>query len=203
MHLDLSPKFNAYLSLLRDVHGENPARDDLASEAKERLAQLREISLQLKAIDDQFGTMVMITRVNEHGVEEHYNATHERDERLRFVMRLMTEAYYYFAFRLRQILRNRSHPFHGLSSFESPGVRNVRNHLIEHPEGSSSGIFNQTFSWSRESGMHLKSGRQAWEAAEFQDAGFVANSREYTQALEAAIDRACASLAESRGGSSA
>lgn len=203
MHLDLSQKFNTYLALLRDVHGENFARDDLAAEAKERLAQLREISIQLKAIDDQFGTMVMISRVNEHGVEEHYNATHERDERLRFVMRIMTEAYYYFAFRLRQILRNKTHPFFGLSSFESPGVRNVRNHLIEHPEGSSSGIFNQTFSWSRETGMHLKSGRQVWEAGELQDAGFVAKSREYTEAFEAAIDRAGTSLAESLRASSA
>ncbi len=194
MHADLVTKFNNYLDLLEKAEGPDPARNDLGAEALERLNQLAFISAQLKGIDEQFGTMVMLTKVNEHGKEEHYNATHERDENLRFVMRLLTESYYYFAFRLRQILRNSAHPFVGLASFESVGVRDVRNHLIEHPEGKSSRIFNRTFSWAQESGMHLKTGRQAWESSEFIDAGFVANSDEFNISLSASLDRASEEL---------
>lgn len=196
MHADLVAKFNNYLELLEKVEGNDPARDDLAAEALERLRQLAFISTQLKAIDSQFGTFVVLTKKNEHGEEERYNANLERDEHLRFAMRLLTETYYYFAFRLRQLLRNDARPFQGLASFESDGVRNVRNHLIEHPEGNSSKIFNRTFSWSKETGMQLKSGRQAWESSDFLDLGFVANSDEFNRNLSSALDRACEALAQ-------
>ena len=200
MHADLVATFNKYLDLLEKAEGPDPARNDLGAEALERLNQLDFIFAQLKGIDEQFGTMVMLTKTNEHSQEEHYNATHERDEHLRFVMRLLTESYYYFAFRLRQLLRNSAHPFVSLASFESVGVRNVRNHLIEHPEGKSSKIFNRTFSWTKESGMHLKTGRQVWESSEFIDAGFVANSGEFNTSLNAALDRACEELAKRLNG---
>ena len=199
MHRDLTEDFKAYLTLLSQVHGEDLARDDLAAEALERLAQLVEIARQLGQIDEQFGVSVVVKVVNESGVEEHYNAAHERDEQLKFFMRLLTEAYYYFAFRLRKILRNTVHPFHGLSSFESAGVRDVRNHLIEHPEGNSSRVFNRTFVWSQGTGMHLKTGRQAWEGVGVNDAGFIANSREFTNRLADAIERAREALSQQRG----
>jgi hypothetical protein len=200
MHADLITKFNNYLNLLEKVEGPDPARNDLGAEALERLNQLAFIFAQLKGIDEQFATTIMLTQTNEHGQEEHYNATHERDEHLRFVMRLLTESYYYFAFRLRQLLRNSAHPFVGLALFESVGVRNVRNHLIEHPEGKSSKIFNRTFSWTKESGMHLKTGRQPWESSEFIDAGFAANSGEFNINLNAVLDSACEELAKRLSG---
>jgi len=196
MHTELIAKFLRYLQLLEESEGRNPPRSDLASEAIERLNQLAFITSRLQEIDAQFGTMVVLKKTNEQGEEEHYSATHERDEHLRFVMRLLTEAYYYFAFRLRQLLRNSTHPFAGLESFECVGVRNVRNHLIEHPEGAASRIFNRTFSWSKDSGMHLKTGRQAWESNEFLDSGFVANSEEFNQSLSTMLDRACSTLAQ-------
>ena len=201
MDVDLVAKFNYYLELLEKIEGPDPARADLASEALERLNQLTFIAAQLSGIDEQFGIMLMLTKTNELGEEEHYNATHERDEQLRFMMRLLTESYYYFSFRLRQLLRNDAHPFFGLGSFESVCVRNVRNHLIEHPEGKSSRIFNRTFSWTKESGMHLKTGRQSWESNEFIDSGFVANSDEFNQNLSKALDNACRALVEKMDGS--
>ena len=195
MHSELIKKFGEYLALLDQVQGAaNLARNDLAAEAIERLNQLAFISNHLQEIDKQFGTMVMVTRTNQQGEIEHWNAAHERDGQLRFTMRLLTETYYYFAFRLRQILRNKTHPFRGLGTFDCPGVRDVRNHLIEHPEGATSRIFNRTFSWTQESGMHLKVGRQAWEGNAFSDSGFVANSREFNQNLASALDRACEQL---------
>ena len=195
MQTGLVEKFSKYLALLDEADGSsNPARNDLAAEAMERLNQLAFISSQLQEIDKQFGIMVMVTKTNEHGEVEHYNGAHERDAQLRFTMRLLTESYYYFAFRLRQLLRNQTHPFPGLCTFDCRGVRDVRNHLIEHPEGATSRIFNRTFSWTKESGMHLKTGRQAWEGDAFSDAGFIANSQEFDQNLSLALDRACEQL---------
>jgi hypothetical protein len=195
MHTELVEKFSKYLALVDQAEGiSNPARNDLAAEAIERLNQLAFIGIQLQEIDKQFGIMVMVTKTNEQGEVEHYNAAHERDEQLRFTMRLLTESYYYFAFRLRKLLRNKTHPFPGLGTFDCLGVRDVRNHLIEHPEGATSRIFNRTFSWTKESGMHLKTGRQAWEGDAFSDAGFVANSYEFNKNLSLALDRACEQL---------
>jgi hypothetical protein len=195
MHIEIIEKFKSYLELLNKFEeSENFARNDLAAEGIERLNQLFCISNELQKIDSQFGTILMVTRTNEQGEIEHYNAAHERDEQLRFTMRLLTESYYYFAFRLRQILRNRTHPFKGLNTFECIGVRDVRNHLIEHPEGANSMIFNRTFSWTKESGMQLKTGRQVWEGDAFSDAGFIANSNEFNKILMLKLESACEML---------
>lgn len=199
MHSELVDKFRKYIALLAQAEGEtNQARNDLASEAVERLNQLAFISEQLQVTDKQFGTVLMVSRTNEQGEIEHYNAAPERDEQLRFTMRLLTESYYYFAFRLRQLVRNDIHPFRGLSKFDCIGVRDVRNHLIEHPEGASSRIFNRTFSWTKETGMQLKTGRHPEEKKTFSDPGFIFNSNEFNQNLSLALDRACEQLIRSK-----
>jgi hypothetical protein len=59
-----------------------------------------------------------------------------------FEMQLFTECFYYIAERLRNALR-KSKPVRGLESFRCDGARNVRNHLIEHPEGKDSQVFMQ------------------------------------------------------------
>src|SRR4051794_26219748 len=41
-------------------------------------------------------------------------------------------SFYFLAWRVREVLR--SNPFPGFAKFDPIGVRNVRNHLIEHPE---------------------------------------------------------------------
>jgi hypothetical protein len=43
---------------------------------------------------------------------------------------LLAESFYYIAFRLRGAVRR----LHGFATFDAKGVREVRNHLIEHPE---------------------------------------------------------------------
>ncbi len=49
---------------------------------------------------------------------------------------LYTEAFYYFAFRIYKILKKL--PFG--KGFKVKSIRDIRNHLIEHPEGGASGI---------------------------------------------------------------
>jgi hypothetical protein len=196
MYSELVESFSRYAKLITSQSGaRNPARDDLAAEVVERLQQLNYIIHQLDEIDSQFGKMVTIEVINERGEKEHYNAAHERDQHLQFVMRLLTESFYYFSFRARQILRNKVHAFPGLGSFEAVGVRDVRNHLIEHPEGELSRVFNRTFMWSPDTGMHLKPSRHEWENSSFVDVGIKANAKEFAERLSAALDRATHGLA--------
>ena len=184
-------QFMKYSELIRgNDDSRNFAREDLATEVVDRLQQLVYIMHQLSEIDMQFGQFVMVEKLNAIGEREYYNAMFERDEHLRFVMRLLTESFYYFAFRIRQILRNKTHKFPHFGSFDSAGVRDVRNQLIEHPEGKESQIFNRTFMWSQDTGMHLKSGRNEWESSEFVDAGIKANAREFSEKLDISLERA-------------
>jgi hypothetical protein len=46
------------------------------------------------------------------------------------MLELFTECFYFIAWRLREILRL----LPGLTKFDAPGVRAVRNQLIEHPD---------------------------------------------------------------------
>jgi hypothetical protein len=188
--MDLIQTFQHYLNLLNQSQGSNLAREDLANEAVERLKQIKFIETNLQEIDQIFGVSVIQTRINENGEEEYFNSMYERDEHLRFVMRLLTESFYYFAFRLRSLLRHTENKFIHLSQFESPGVRDVRNKLIEHPEKELQ-IFNQTWSWSKEIGMQLKSSRKEGDDKNFYDAGFKINFQEFIENLTAKLKNAC------------
>lgn len=188
---ELIIQFKNYSSLIQgDNDSRNYAQEDLVAEVMERLQQLAYIVQNLHEIDLQYGKKVLITKINDNGEEDLYNAMFERDEHLRFVMRLLTESFYYFAFRVRQILKNKVHLFPHLKSFDPAGVRNVRNQLIEHPEGKDSLIFNRTFSWSQDSGMLLKSGRHLWEHDKFVDAGLKINANEFCESLYSLLELA-------------
>jgi hypothetical protein len=181
---ELSAQFAAYCEKLSgEANPPDRPRDDLGKEVVERLAQLAFLEAELMRLDEAFGTVAMVAITNENGEVEHYNATFERDQQLRFGMRLGAEAFYYFAFRIRKILRNAEFPFPGFAKFEASGVRDVRNHLIEHPEGGASRVMNQTWSWTPETGIALKTGRQEWEPKSFIDKGFRANVVEFTNAF--------------------
>jgi hypothetical protein len=61
-------------------------------------------------------------------------------------VRLFTEAFYFFAWRLVEILTSKAFPFNGFTKLKQnvKGIQNVRNHLIEHPEKGSKN-FRQSF----------------------------------------------------------
>jgi hypothetical protein len=138
--------------------------------------------------------IVLMQKVESNGEEVLFNPNMERDQHYFFIMRLLTESFYYFAFRVRQILRNKTSPFLYLHQFDSQGVRNVRNHLIEHPEGNDSRVFSQVFSFSQDSGMHLKAGRTEQEVGKHEDSGLKANAAEFVSKLNAALVKAIANF---------
>jgi hypothetical protein len=100
-------------------------------------------------------------------------AEHERE------IRLLTESFYYFAHRIWKIACHRSTPLPGLR-FECPGVRDVRNMLIEHPEKAASPVYAQSFGFGYpESGPRLKTTSPPQAPDVVLDRGLYANAREF------------------------
>jgi hypothetical protein len=111
-----------------------------------------------------------------------------------FEMELLTEAFYYFAGRIRTILRNGQTPLPGLQSFECPGVRNTRNKLMEHPEGRDSGVHMLSFGWGAPCGPVIKAIRLSEQVDVFPGKGLYQNAEEFRakleQTLQASLRRA-------------
>ena len=151
---------------------------ELADEVKERLEFL-------------FFSILEITKLAATHMEKHS----ERMEKLSrgtvdpslfsdsqplfFRIKFYTEALYTHAFRVMDILRHKSQPLPGLSGFKAPGVRDVRNHLLVHPEGGSSKIFSQSFQWGPETGSIIKPRRSQEEIGRHNDLGLVHNMSEF------------------------
>lgn len=102
-------------------------------------------------------------------------------------LRLYTEAFYYFAFRVFGLVRNGS--LVGLRPFKCPGVLGVRNHLIEHPEGAL-GVLEQSLGFDPALGLLLKIDGRPGDATKFQDAGFHHNRDEFKEALDRCLSNA-------------
>jgi hypothetical protein len=100
-----------------------------------------------------------------------------RTERWFFKTMYHTEALYMHAFRVRDAVRHKSKPIPGLSSFDAPGVRDVRNHLLIHPEGAQ--IYSRSFLWGPETGPVIRPKRSPSEAGKHEDQGLVHNMIEY------------------------
>jgi hypothetical protein len=105
-------------------------------------------------------------------------------QRAHFEMKLLTESFYYFAGRIRTIIKNRRAPLPGLASFECNGVRDVRNKLVEHPEGNDSQVSTQSFGSGGPNGPVLKAIRNVGQEKVFPDRGLYANAKEFRENLE-------------------
>jgi len=102
-------------------------------------------------------------------------------------LRLYTEAFYYFAFRVFSFIRKGS--LLGLRPFNCPGVLGVRNHLIEHPEGAL-GVLEQSLGFDPARGLLLKLDGRPGGSTKFQDAGFHHNRDEFKNALDRCLSSA-------------
>jgi len=115
--------------------------------------------------------------------------------KLSFEMELLTESFCYLAHRTKKIIQNNNdlYSFEGLKSFESKGVRDVRNQLIEHPEKVKDGrIFFQSFGMGGDRGPNLKPIVTEEQEEKFPDAGLETNSKEFKDNLEKLLDKVLA-----------
>lgn len=143
--------------------------EDHASEVEHRLWRMTRMIEKINSLQVRlrsFGGGLEELRRN---MEEYWNIQHDIED--------LTEAYYYCAGRTRGVLK-RSIP--SLSNFECPGIRDVRNHLLEHPETHGAPILVSRIMGGPE-GPIVKPTSQGTES--FQDPGLFINAREFVDNL--------------------
>jgi hypothetical protein len=110
-----------------------------------------------------------------------------QEESATFRLEIFTETFYFLAFRVRTILKHKPSPLPFLGSFECKGVRDVRNKLLEHVEGSDSQVWIQSFAWGSPHGPVLKAIRPSDQTEVFPDQGLLVNAEEFKKNLEARV----------------
>lgn len=95
-------------------------------------------------------------------------------------LEFFTEAFYWFAGRTRSVIRL----LPKLENFEAAGIRNVRNHLLEHPEGKSSGVLITSFGYGGPNGPVVKAMRYDHQVGLWPDPGLFVNAVEFTENLK-------------------
>jgi hypothetical protein len=106
------------------------------------------------------------------------------ERRARTELKVLIEAFYYCAARARAVARNKDLPLPGLGSFECEGVRDVRNKLLEHPEGSDSQALVVSFGQGGHQGPLIKPLRAVGNEGIFPDAGLFPNAEEFRVNLD-------------------
>ena len=157
-----------------------PYNAGLVEEVGARLEQLEIVLLKIQILDQN--RVRYVSRENTEVTDRkflHNNA---------FEVRMFAEAFYYFAGRARSILKHKEKPCPLLGSFECSGVRNVRNLLIEHPEGNNSRAFTWSWTLGGVEGPALKVHREADEQSAPIDLGLNINAREFRENLDAELE---------------
>jgi hypothetical protein len=191
---------------LVDARGDAGFVRELGVEAHERLQQLDFILDRVRDLEQtsknalerpQAHLKAHIQRLKEQKIDfesvpapENSKITREEFEahnRAEFEMKLLTESFYYLAGRLRTIIKHKSAPLPGLQSFETAGVRNVRNKLLEHAESKDSQVLIQSFGHGGECGPVIKAMRYSDQKDVFPDRGLYINAQELKDNLEAKI----------------
>jgi hypothetical protein len=157
---------------------------ELSVEAGERLAQIdflyqrvvelqnasHEVSNQLLAVIDKNGGKYT-------DAEDRFTSILKEGT---FQIRLHGEAFYYFAARFIAILKR----YPAFKNLDVAGIRNVRNHLIEHSDKPASGITQQNWSHGSGIGPMFKSSRRKDQKPIPMDRGLFANATELRDKIE-------------------
>jgi hypothetical protein len=108
-------------------------------------------------------------------------------------LRVLLEAFYYSAHRIRDILKDHKDDLPGLNGFECIGVRDVRNHLVEHPSGPK-GVLVFSLACGGPVGPQLRLIRWSLDPAGTDDKGLHHNAREFENAFKETVSRATSAL---------
>lgn len=157
---------------------------ELSVEAGERIAQLDFLFQRVAELQDESQEVSnqLLALVDQNGGE--YTDGEDRFTSIMkektFQIRLYAEAFYYFAARLITILRQ----YPAFKNLDVPGIRNVRNHLIEHSERPASGITQQNWSHGSGVGPMFKISRRKGQKPIPMDKGLVANATALRDKIE-------------------
>src|SRR5215831_10469679 len=161
----LSTPLQRFFTNILKVQDRQTREAHLWMEAEERLAQLDFLIVRSKTLQDQHSEVmraqseaVQTALAQSRSTRDQYLASPDsrrrcaRASELLFELKLSTEAFYYFAARFITILKC----FPQFKNVEAPGIRDVRNRLIEHAE-KADGVTQQDWGYSAENGPALKS----------------------------------------------
>lgn len=189
-----------------NLGGEPPPNynGDLLSEVRERLQMLSILyekvheveTIAMSLIPQSFGLAFEYFGYDAEGkLRIKRTPTEEEGHRLReymaqqnaatLEMKMYLEAFYYFAARIRKILKSKEEPLPLLRSFESKGVRDVRNHLIEHPQ-----VLTPACGYGGQEGPKLKGVHYPGQEDVIKDQGFRKNALEFKENLEKVLNKA-------------
>ena len=182
------------------VAANTPGFDEhLAQEARVRLCQVHELYNRLLKLEEQLFEHDLKANPTPKNPLENKVILHDvarppcnhPDAPLRpFTpadeVRISLEAFYYNACRIRDLFRESGSGLPGLRRFEAPGVRDVRNHLVEHPTRER-GVRVMAVAIGGPIGPQLKPVRWSSDPVGTVDAGLRANAQEFCSALEATL----------------
>ena len=175
--------------------------DYLAQEARVRLCQTHELYQRVLALEKQLletdlkatpaptdptaVTIILhdVARPPCHSPNDALRPFTHADE-----VRIFLEGFYYNASRVRDLFR-KSQGLPGLKGFEAAGVRDVRNHLVEHPT-KKMGVKIMAIALGGPVGPQLKPFRRSGDPAGTFDAGLRVNAKEFCAALETTLTAA-------------
>lgn len=157
---------------------------DLWMEAEERLAQIDFLLGRVKTLQRRTAALLVKAAAARNRTEANYELLVSRA--LAFEIKLYAEAFYYFAARFIKILRC----FTQLKNFEAPGIRDVRNRLLEHSE-TADGTTQQDWSIDSTTGIALKSVSPRPRGKDHvpKDAGLYANATELRDRLARRLEQ--------------
>ena len=114
----------------------------MASHAGETTPRLRQLDWLCRKISEHeaksvefLNWIVSQATASKPDMQERWAAEDASQENT-FEMEILVESFYYVAFRLWKVIQG----LPDLSNFRCDGVRDVRNHLLAHPERGDSGI---------------------------------------------------------------
>jgi hypothetical protein len=104
-------------------------------------------------------------------------------------LRVLLEAFYYSAHRVRDILRDHESDLPGIAGFEAKGIRDVRNHLVEHPSRDK-GVLVYSTACGGPVGPQLRLIRWSLDPPGTEDQGLHHNAKEFEHGLEICLSHA-------------
>jgi hypothetical protein len=116
----------------------------------------------------------------------------ERKSNIDSELFILTEWFYYTAWRLREIIHAKSCDLPGLCGFEAEGVRDVRNHVLQHPENYDLNRQVQSTAVHDTEGPMLGVGFWTPPTTPFRDRGLYNNALEFATNLKTKLSRAVA-----------
>jgi len=160
----LATPLKRFFTEIAKVQDRQTREAHLWMEAEERLAQLDFLIVRSKKLQDQHSKVmraqcdaVKSALAQSRSARDQYLKSRASRRRcslaseLVFELKLSTEAFYYFAARFITILKC----FPQFKSFAAPGVRDVRNRLIEHAE-KADGVTHPNWGYTVQTGPFLK-----------------------------------------------